>query len=114
MAATVTATLKAAMNTVSTIAEFNARGSRYYIGSLAFDGTYASGGVSLSFPFTPDIVNISPCSGYIFEYDYTNEKVKILYADYDAVADGALIEIADDTDVSVFTDVRVEAKKAGA
>ena len=35
--------------------------------------------------------------GYVGEYDHTNEKLKVFYADYDAVADGALIEYPDAT-----------------
>lgn len=31
-------------------------------------------------------------SGYVFNYDQSAEKIVVLFADYDAVADGALIE----------------------
>jgi hypothetical protein len=33
-------------------------------------------------------------------FDRANLKVKAFYADYDAVADGALIEVANDTDIA--------------
>jgi hypothetical protein len=109
----VTPTLKAGMNTISTQQEFNVRGSRLYIGTLVFTSTYTTGGESLTLPFTPDLVTIPANSGYVFEYDYTNNKVKILYADYDAAADGVLIEIPNGISIAALTDVRFEAKKVG-
>ena len=38
--------------------------------------------------------------GYILFYDRANGKVKAFYADYDAVADGPLIEVANADDLS--------------
>lgn len=74
-------------------------------GSFAI-GTYATGGVALDLTGkikTAKFVSIEPGSGYVCVYDYTNKKVKVYYADYDAVADGVLIEVADDTDLSAVT-----------
>ena len=51
----------------------------FYLGTMAFDSSYPTGGEDFSslLHFTPDLVNIPPYNGYIFEYDYTNEKVKV-------------------------------------
>lgn len=83
----------------------------YVIVDVDFDSSYPTGGESL----TPDSVGLgkidfclaSPTAGYVFEYDYTNEKLKAFYADYDAVADGALIEVANEGDLSGVTNVKV-------
>ncbi len=75
-----------------------------------FDSSYPTGGESL--PATDlgmsniDILIPTPKSGYVFEYDYSNEKLKAYYADYDASSDGALIEVANTTNLSSVTDVR--------
>lgn len=34
-----------------------------------------------------------PGNGFIYSFDRANHKLRIFYADYDAVADGALIEV---------------------
>ena len=52
-----------------------------------------------------DLLMASPTAGYVFEYDYSNSKLKAYYADYDAASDGALIEVANTTDLSGVTDV---------
>ena len=76
-----------------------------------FDSSYPTGGESLPASdlglSVVDIVLPSPKSGYIFEYDYTNSKLKAYYADYDASADGALIEVASTTDLSGVTGVKL-------
>jgi hypothetical protein len=41
--------------------------------------------------------------GYVAYYDQANDKLIVYYADYDAVADGALIEVAATTDLSTTT-----------
>jgi hypothetical protein len=75
-------------------------------GSIAFDSSYPTGGETVTgIPFTPDVFLASPTSGYVFEYDATNNKLLAYYADYDAVADGALIQVADETDLSALTAV---------
>ena len=45
-------------------------------------------------------------SGYVFEYDYANKLALAYWADYDAGADGALIQVANTTDLSGVTGVR--------
>jgi hypothetical protein len=41
--------------------------------------------------------------GYVGEYDHVNEKLKVYYADYDAVADGALVEFPASALTATFT-----------
>ena len=70
-------------------------------GDLAFP-TYAGGGVSLNvFQFaTWDFVTIAPNqSGYLFEPDYTNKKIKVV----DPVS---RLEIASDTALASWSAVR--------
>ncbi|MCK6620335.1 MAG: hypothetical protein HUU32_12790 [Calditrichaceae bacterium] len=71
---------------------------------ITFDSSYPTGGE----PFETGLdtvlsANIEPSGGYIFKYDYTNRKILAYYADYDAVADGALIQVADTTDLSAIS-----------
>lgn len=107
MAATLTNKKK--VNTNYGLESYLARGLNQYFGSVAFDSSYPTGGESISLPFTPVLVIIAPTSGYVFEWDYDNNKIKAFYADYDAVADGVLIEVADTTDLSALDDVRFVA-----
>ena len=77
---------------------------RMVIGSFTMSNSYAAGGDTVNNKLIPlkRILKIflSPKSGYIPEYDLANNKVKVYYADYDAAADGALIEVAATTDLS--------------
>lgn len=62
-----------------TPAEFKtllARGSKFWSGTITPDSAYPIGGESISLPFTPDGVLVEPVSGYTFEYDHTNAKLK--------------------------------------
>lgn len=48
------------------------------MGTIAFDSVYASGGgeaITIT-GFTPIGMFVSPTSGYVFEYDATNKKIK--------------------------------------
>ena len=82
-------------------------------GTFDFDDSYPTGGesfdVSNFFPKGVVAVIPSPKSGYVFEYDSDDEKLLAYYADYDAVDDGALIEVADTTDLAAITDVKFVA-----
>lgn len=84
-----------------------ARGVKLCVVELTFDSSYPTGGEAL----TPAMVNgfegdidwlicIGDSGGYVFDWDNTNGKIKAYWADYDAVADGALVEVADTTDLS--------------
>lgn len=95
---------------------FGPRPVAFWTGTIAFDSSYATGGESLDFTSagldmfrTVLGVLVETKSGYLFEYDYTNKKVKAYRFDYDAVADGAAIEVANTTDLSAVTGVRVFA-----
>ena len=103
-----TKTANVRLETYSEIQHFIARGGRVEFGSLAFDTSYPTGGESLTFPAFKNvaIVLVESKAGYVFSYDYTNSKVIAYYADYDAVADGALIQVANETNLSALTDVR--------
>ena len=82
-------------------------------GTFDFDTSYPTGGesfdVSNFFPKGVVAVIPSPKSGYVFEYDSDDEKLLAYYADYDAVDDGALIEVANTTDLAAITDVKFVA-----
>lgn len=79
-------------------------------GTFAFDSSYPTGGESISeiwdaFKSVQGIIFPSR-SGYVFDVDYTNKKVLAYYSDYDAVADGALIQVPNTTNLSTVTGVR--------
>lgn len=79
-------------------------------GTIDFDSSYPTNGeVLLANTLkmaSVDMIIVTSKNGYVFEYDYANEKVKAYYADYDAVADGALIEVANEVDLASLTGVR--------
>lgn len=85
------------------------KGFKLLTGKIAFDDSYPTGGEALDlsnfFSRIISFIAFEPTAGYIFIYDRTNKKVKVYYADYDAGADGALIEVADTTDLSALTEV---------
>ena len=82
-------------------------------GTLAFDSSYPTNGeaflasqVGLS---TINQLDILPYNGYVFQYIASTAKVKVYYADYTANASGALIEVANTTDLSALTAVPYRA-----
>jgi len=76
-----------------------------------FDSSYPTGGES----FAPslfgwdsfDIVMAMPRLGYVFDYDYSGELLLAYWADNDAGADGALVEVTDQEDISAIVDAKV-------
>lgn len=86
---------------------------RAVIADVAFDSSYPTGGEPLTAANlglnTLEFVLVEPAGGYAFEYDHANAKIIARYADYDAVADGALIQVPDTTNLSTVTGVRVIA-----
>jgi len=79
-------------------------------GTINATGNYdATAGIALDlsdFFNTIDSVFVMPYGGYVILYDKANDKFVLYYADYDAVADGALIEVPDDVNiVAAITDV---------
>jgi hypothetical protein len=78
-------------------------------GQFSFSDEYPVAGESMNLSdyFTKVLgVMFANKAGYVFEYDYENSKVKAMYADYDAAADGALIPVPNATDLSEVTGVR--------
>jgi hypothetical protein len=64
-------------------------------------------GISGKFKDIISVVSGASDSGFVFEWVDASNAFKVYYADYDAVADGALIEAADDTDVGSVSFVAI-------
>lgn len=83
------------------------------VADITFDSSYPTGGEALTASDLSlaalDIVLAENAAGYSFEYDYTNSKLVARYFDYNAVADGAAIEVPDTTNLSTLSGVRVLA-----
>ena len=73
-------------------------------GTIAFDASYPTGGESLTANQlglrVVESINFEVEVGHVLEYDYSNATVKVFFADYDAGADGALIEFTSTGDLS--------------
>lgn len=78
-------------------------------GTIAFDTSYPTNGESL-IPSNVRLnkiisVQVEPNDGYVFQYDYTNQKLKAFWVD--TTVDGApLVEVTDTTDLVGVTDAR--------
>jgi hypothetical protein len=80
---------------------------------VAFDASYPTGGEAL----TPanlglgviDRLEADPKSGYVFQFDYSAQKLMAFVGDNDAGADGPLAQVADTTNLGALTDVHVHA-----
>ena len=83
---------------------------RTVIGTVAFDSSYPTNGEALTAATLglQDLrfVHFSANSGYVFEYDYTNSKVKVYYGDNNNASDGPLIEVPNTTDLSALSAVK--------
>lgn len=97
-----TITKEPAQNTNYSLESVLARGLKMEFGKFTPDTSWLAAGEAMSFGFTPTLVLIENKGGIVFEYDYTNSKMLAYYADYDAVADGALIVVPDTTNLSVI------------
>lgn len=79
-------------------------GRRIHAYRIALDSTYPTGGEAVtanSVGLTRiDDALIGTEDGIVFKWDAANSKIMAYYADYDAVADGALIECPNDHDLS--------------
>lgn len=94
----------------------NPRAAAVWFGTVDFDASYPTGGEAFnaesesgfSDVFT---VQVLPKNGYVFEYvdsaTAADRKIIARYADYDAAADGALIQVPDTTNLSAVTGVPV-------
>lgn len=80
---------------------------------IAFDNSYPTGGEPLTKAelglSSVDSVVIPSVGGYVFNYDYINEKV-LVYVEEGVAAGGPLLEVANATDLSALTGVRVIAR----
>lgn len=69
--------------------------SYMYIGTLTVTGTYATGGEAIDLGSNERISSFRLDSGvYTHKWDAAAQKLLFYYADYDAVADGAFIQVA--------------------
>ena len=64
----------------------------------------------LGFSVAPRSVVFEPKEGYVFVYDYSNSKVLAYMGDNNNASDGPLIEVANTTDLSAVTGVRVVSR----
>ena len=93
--------------TISKFIESGMADVRVVFVEITFNGTYTTNGESLV-PGDVGMVAIhmaifEPIGGKAFEYDHTNEKLKVYYYDYNAGADGSAIEHpASDTSVTAL------------
>ena len=80
-------------------------GMRWRIVDVTFDDSYPTGGEAVTaanFGLDTAIYGMFFCgtvAGCVPEWDNTNSKIKFYYADYDAVADGALIQLGSTSDL---------------
>jgi hypothetical protein len=87
---------------------------RTTFGSLSMDSLYPSNGE----PFTArqfglarlHQLHVFPSKGYIFEPDHAALKLKVYWGDWNAVADGPLVEVPNNTDLSAVTAARWKAE----
>lgn len=79
--------------------------TRVVFATFTFDSSYPTGGEACDPGLgTVNIAISDPSvSGYVFQYDYANRKLKAFYADYDAGADGPLIEVANGVNLSAVS-----------
>lgn len=77
---------------------------RQVVTEVTMDSSYPTGGEAVTAAqlglATVDVAICSTNTGHIAQYDKANAKIKLYYADYDAVADGALIEVPNTTNVA--------------
>jgi hypothetical protein len=94
---------------------YHVRGDEYETRkTIAFDSSYPTGGEPLSttdlgFKAQPSVVEIEPKAGYVFEYDFTNQKILAYYGDNNNASDGPLIEVPNTTNLATVTGVRVRS-----
>lgn len=80
-------------------------GNVVLFGTITMDSSYPTGGESLASLFATYLSSVTdvmplPAGGYVPEFDSANNKLLAYYADYDAGADGALIQVANAVDLS--------------
>ena len=76
---------------------------RLWVGKMTFDSSYPTGGESIAALTTDNKVLAmlgASGGGYIFEFDYDNQKLKVMYGDYSNGSDGVLVQVPNETDLS--------------
>lgn len=81
--------------------------------TVTLDSSYVTGGEAITanqagLSRIDDVNIMSTSGGYVAAWDQTNLKFIAYYADYDAVGDGALIQVPNTTDLSAVV-IRCEA-----
>lgn len=84
------------------------RYTKYTTGTITFDSSYATGGEALTasnlgLSSKVEFISVTPGSGYIFQYDYTNKKLKAYWPTTDATAPNVAKEVANTTNLSTVT-----------
>lgn len=83
------------------------------VGTIAFDSSYPTGGEALDLGANAETILHIQCNtssgGYVFTFDYANQKLLAFYSDNNNAADGPLIQVPDTTDLSAVTGVRFRA-----
>ena len=79
-----------------------AENQHFVVGSMDI-ADYETDGIEVSelSGRTVEFCIFEPNGGYFFQYDYSNNKVKAYYFDYDAGADGAAIEVGDTVSINL-------------
>ena len=75
----ITKTINTRLNTNTTIDSYMSRGGRLEFGTILLDSSYPTGGEAITFPSfenKPLFLKLESQSGYEFEYDRTNNKIK--------------------------------------
>lgn len=84
------------------------RYTKYTTGTITFDSSYPTGGEALlptnvGLSSKVEFISVSPADGYVFEYDYANNKVKAYWPTSDATAPCPGEEVAASTNLSTVT-----------
>jgi hypothetical protein len=82
---------------------------KFLTGQIDFDNSYPTGGEDMDLTkYFKNLLGVlfESKSGYVFEYDYTAKKVKVMYFDYSNASDGVAVEVPDITNLSTLVDVR--------
>jgi hypothetical protein len=81
--------------------------------TVAFDSSYPTGGETLTlsklFLGTLSAITIGSKSGYVFSYDYTNNKILVYGTSTSDPYAGSLQEKANATNLSTLTGVKIQA-----
>ena len=81
------------------------RYTKYKTGTITFDSSYPTNGEALTassvgLSSKVEFISVSPAAGLVFEYDYSDSKLKAIWPTTDATAPAAGEEVANATDLS--------------